>query len=1178
MNSGDLFIRHRDAWFMFRDVEADGNCMYYCLAKCPATPLTSTDEIRKALVKLMSSPSDHLKNFFIEYHKTDENPEPSLQKWKESVSTDTEWGSNFESSLFGAIYGVDVRIITNRPRGFEESDTRTLLEMYQVDSKKMIPKDAPVYYLYLHKHGHPLEPTIKPNHFAILDPVNYEPPEGSIIYDRSKERVDAKKSDTSLEKSKENEPDRKPSKEFQETKRAARRPSFVASESQPKTTDTIRRRYSADLNNFNSVLSEKGKDGNETKEFNMDRRDSCKEAKTNEMPTEDTSYSSLDVLASSEDKHYFQPRVKGVTIPNEKHQHDNLNNSWDSKEERYGSDPRRNQYRRASTIDAKRQERKQSTTEPAIVKHAVEDPHYIRKDSDSNPEIRSKLSDSTKLSNGKLPQGSKKQEKAYDDTAIHIQVTRSQTAGEMSNSRRSRPESSFENQKQNSYLKEGERNPDGMLQQDMQQDRRESEQQKQSTRFSQPPAERRATRQRIEAPVQDLDRDSISEKKLEQQRHHISRLDSNPQSKNGQIASRDPQNLRRTDVALKLEANSDSKRRPSFMVANEDSKARSRVRHPHPDLLDAIPDTKHPSHPNKGADHDPASVVSSSADTSARSKGNTNSRSSDGIKSSSSFYEESMYKTEFSLPSSQKKENEIISRATKAEKYDRVQSSKDNEVKPQSMVLESKMRRRDDIYSTATSQAPHVNSELQTMNYPISKGSFQNPPNQSNTPGNLIARTQDGHRKYSEEERGLRKSFTCEIKEKQSKPRQRLSLSLPNDEANDRTKTQLTESSNKQRFLNHETGSSNQSGSRKRDSPRRSSLTIKDSLPNETEQSSSKDIHGRGFTSSSSVPSHRISPNRRTSEVDVKSMNRGAPSSHEFIVNEGCAIRRKSIASTASSSRNSPVNQRLPAGEAQKGSSSNQARIESRTPKHLERPREEAQRKERTPTRFSMTESGPTKQQGIGHDHSANRMPTRKVDNSIGDEAVPRTTAVRRRSLTSKPVVNNPKPRMVSEGMEEDTLLKHTSTNPKKKSTGGSITPDPPHRTSRMAGNERENTDNRGAERRVSTSAMEKESKSESGRSHRSTAQGRLHHERFEVDGGTHLRISPNRSRKPREGELTPPSLSVDSQPTLQQVSTASWAADIEQRVKLSKVSDPIKRKELGNDRPAIRRGTQYTK
>ena len=179
---GDLYIRHRKSWFKFRDVEADGNCMYHCLAKCPATPLSSIDDIRKVLAKMMRKPSEHLMNFFVEYHKSDENPEPSLEKWQDAVLQDSEWGSNFESSLFGAIYGVDVRIVTNSPAGLEESDTRTLLEMYEIDSEKMIPKDAPTFYLYLHKHNQPQQTTHKPNHFAILDPVDHEPPEGSVIY------------------------------------------------------------------------------------------------------------------------------------------------------------------------------------------------------------------------------------------------------------------------------------------------------------------------------------------------------------------------------------------------------------------------------------------------------------------------------------------------------------------------------------------------------------------------------------------------------------------------------------------------------------------------------------------------------------------------------------------------------------------------------------------------------------------------------------------------------------------------------------------------------------------------------------------------------------------------------------------------------------------------------------
>ena len=159
--------------------------MYYCLAKCPFTPLSSIDDIRKVLAQAMENPSKNLMNFFVEYHKTDDNPEPSLVQWHDAVLKDSEWGSNFESSLFGALYGVDVRIVTNNISGLEESDTRTLLEMYQIDSKKMIPKDAPIFYLYLHQHMHPQVPTQKPNHFAILDPVDYEPPEGSVVYART---------------------------------------------------------------------------------------------------------------------------------------------------------------------------------------------------------------------------------------------------------------------------------------------------------------------------------------------------------------------------------------------------------------------------------------------------------------------------------------------------------------------------------------------------------------------------------------------------------------------------------------------------------------------------------------------------------------------------------------------------------------------------------------------------------------------------------------------------------------------------------------------------------------------------------------------------------------------------------------------------------------------------------
>lgn len=178
----DLYIQHKESWFKFTDVKADGNCMYYCLAKCPMTPLSSADAIRKVLAEIMRKPSETLMNFFVEYHKTDDNPKPSLQEWEDTVLQETEWGSNFESSLFGAIFGVDIRIVTNTPSGLEECDTRTLLTMYEIDAEKVIPEDSPAFYLYLHKHLQPEQPTQKPNHFAVLELVDHDPPDGSKLY------------------------------------------------------------------------------------------------------------------------------------------------------------------------------------------------------------------------------------------------------------------------------------------------------------------------------------------------------------------------------------------------------------------------------------------------------------------------------------------------------------------------------------------------------------------------------------------------------------------------------------------------------------------------------------------------------------------------------------------------------------------------------------------------------------------------------------------------------------------------------------------------------------------------------------------------------------------------------------------------------------------------------------
>eukprot|EP00546_Thalassionema_frauenfeldii_P022054 CAMPEP_0178906030 /NCGR_PEP_ID=MMETSP0786-20121207/6607_1 /TAXON_ID=186022 /ORGANISM="Thalassionema frauenfeldii, Strain CCMP 1798" /LENGTH=1508 /DNA_ID=CAMNT_0020577709 /DNA_START=199 /DNA_END=4725 /DNA_ORIENTATION=+ len=178
----DLYIQHKESWFKFTDVKADGNCMYYCLAKCPMTPLSSADAIRKVLAEIMRKPSETLMNFFVEYHKTDDDPEPSLQEWEDTVLQETEWGSNFESSLFGAIFGVDIRIVTNTPSGLEECDTRTLLTMYEIDAEKVIPEDSPAFYLYLHKHLQPEQPTKKPNHFAVLELVDHDPPDGSKLY------------------------------------------------------------------------------------------------------------------------------------------------------------------------------------------------------------------------------------------------------------------------------------------------------------------------------------------------------------------------------------------------------------------------------------------------------------------------------------------------------------------------------------------------------------------------------------------------------------------------------------------------------------------------------------------------------------------------------------------------------------------------------------------------------------------------------------------------------------------------------------------------------------------------------------------------------------------------------------------------------------------------------------
>jgi len=178
----ELYIQHKDSWFKFTDVKADGNCMYYCLAKCPLTPLSSADAIRKVLAEIMRKPSETLMNFFVEHHKTDDNPEPSLQEWEDAVLNDSEWGSNFESSLFGAIFGIDVRIITNTPFGLEECDTKTLLTMYEIDAEKVIPNNAPSFYLYLHKHLQPEQPTQKANHFGFLELVKHDPPNGSKLY------------------------------------------------------------------------------------------------------------------------------------------------------------------------------------------------------------------------------------------------------------------------------------------------------------------------------------------------------------------------------------------------------------------------------------------------------------------------------------------------------------------------------------------------------------------------------------------------------------------------------------------------------------------------------------------------------------------------------------------------------------------------------------------------------------------------------------------------------------------------------------------------------------------------------------------------------------------------------------------------------------------------------------
>jgi hypothetical protein len=134
-----LYIGLKGAYYQFRDVPGDGNCLFHALAKIPALPFSSAQEVRNTVVsyvlhgqagdyRLKPTAARTLQRCTQSFYK--EDVECWAERMKECGTERKHWGTTWEATIVAYMCGIEIIVLTNLHSGFEKVSSKETLRMW----------------------------------------------------------------------------------------------------------------------------------------------------------------------------------------------------------------------------------------------------------------------------------------------------------------------------------------------------------------------------------------------------------------------------------------------------------------------------------------------------------------------------------------------------------------------------------------------------------------------------------------------------------------------------------------------------------------------------------------------------------------------------------------------------------------------------------------------------------------------------------------------------------------------------------------------------------------------------------------------------------------------------------------------------------------------------------------
>ena len=188
-------IRHDGKSFVLIQTKGDGNCLFHSIVASKKVNMTDAMILRSyifgKIAEWMSTVNPAME-VVLKIYNVLQDDRVSLQDFINRQTQSGQWGSKIDMSFASLVLNINIYSISNMLKKFEVFSTKEFFQRLRLE--KYTQSNNATCYLYHHAYGSPFSPSLNPNHFCALMPVDHGIDDDSLWYHRTDDSLNSRKS------------------------------------------------------------------------------------------------------------------------------------------------------------------------------------------------------------------------------------------------------------------------------------------------------------------------------------------------------------------------------------------------------------------------------------------------------------------------------------------------------------------------------------------------------------------------------------------------------------------------------------------------------------------------------------------------------------------------------------------------------------------------------------------------------------------------------------------------------------------------------------------------------------------------------------------------------------------------------------------------------------------------